>query len=171
MQEGGLVPIVLVPDHAQIGLAGAGDGLARRREWLAAGGVTPKDLFLGASSDLAGLRLLFVAGASFEDSQQLAVRARAAGVLVNVEDVPELCDFHVPATLRRGDLLISISSGGKAPGLAKLIREWLDARFGPQWAYHVDALSHRRSQWRAEGYPPGEVAQRTRAFVEERHWL
>jgi precorrin-2 dehydrogenase/sirohydrochlorin ferrochelatase len=98
-------------------------------------------------------------------------QARPAGILVNVEDVPELCDFHVPATVRRGDLLLSISTGGKAPGLARLIREWLEARFGPQWSYRLDHLGQRRAQWRGDGQSPSEVSRRTREFVEQRHWL
>jgi precorrin-2 dehydrogenase / sirohydrochlorin ferrochelatase len=166
-----LVPIVVVPDNTKIGLAGGGDGLVRRQDWLAEAGVTPVSVPLNATDALSGLRLLFIAGVPLEEASALAERARAAGVLVNVEDVPQFCDFHVPATVRRGDLLLSVSTGGRAPGLSKLIREWLDERFGPQWSYHLDNISHRRAQWRAEGHAPGDVAQRTREFVEKRQWL
>ena len=54
---------------------------------------------------------------SSEISAALAGRARAQGILVNVEDEPLLCDFHVPATVRRGDLLLTVSSAGRSPGL------------------------------------------------------
>jgi precorrin-2 dehydrogenase/sirohydrochlorin ferrochelatase len=164
-----VLPIVLVPDSAKIGLAGAGDALARRKDWLAQAGIEPVAVSLDARP--AGLRLLFVAGVPLADAERLAGQARAAGILVNVEDVPELCDFHVPATVRRGDLLLSISTGGKAPGLARLIREWLEARFGPQWSYRLDHLGQRRAQWRGDGQSPSEVSRRTREFVEQRHWL
>jgi precorrin-2 dehydrogenase/sirohydrochlorin ferrochelatase len=164
-----VIPIVLVPDSAKIGLAGAGDALARRKDWLVQTGVEPVRVSEG--SEITGLRLLFVAGMPLAEAERLAGRARAAGILVNVEDVPELCDFHVPATVRRGDLLLSISTGGKAPGLARMIREWLEARFGPQWSYRLDHLGQRRLQWRGEGQSASEVSRRTREFVEQRHWL
>jgi precorrin-2 dehydrogenase/sirohydrochlorin ferrochelatase len=154
-----------------VGLAGSGEGWVRRHDLLQQAGIEPIAITLDGLDRIAGLRLLFVAGANAADSEQLAASARAAGVLVNVEDVPQLCDFHVPATVRRGDLLLSVSTGGKAPGLAKLIREWLDERFGPQWSYRLDHLGHQRSQWRAEGHSPSDVSQRTREFVEERRWL
>lgn len=164
-----MLPLTLDPQKAAIGLAGAGEGWARRYALLAGAGVEPIPIPL--SGPVASLRLLFIAGASEADSRRLANAARAAGVLVNVEDVPELCDFHVPAIVRRGDLLLSVSTSGKAPGLAKLIRQWLDNRFGPDWSYRTDHLAHRREQWRAEGQSPSDVSLRTRAFVEERQWL
>jgi precorrin-2 dehydrogenase/sirohydrochlorin ferrochelatase len=170
-REASLVPVVLVPGKTRIGLIGSGDALARRLAWLIEGGAEPVLLPQDRLSDIASLRHLFVAGLPLADATILAEQARASGVLVNVEDVPELCDFHVPATVRRGDLLLSISTGGKTPGLAKLIRAWLDRRFGPEWSYRVDHLGHRRSQWRAEGQSPSEISQRTREFVEERRWL
>jgi len=77
--------------------------------------------------------------------------AREQGILVNVEDVPELCDFHVPATIRRGDLLLTVSTGGKAPGLAKLIREWLEKKLGLEWSDRLHELAQARARWRGEG--------------------
>ena len=167
-----MLPVILSPHGAKIGLAGAGEGFSRRKALLEQSGVMePVSIAWDATDSLAGLWLLFVAGVPSETAVALATHARAAGVLVNVEDVPELCDFHVPATVRRGDLLLTVSTGGKAPGLAKLIREWLDSRFGSEWPYRIDHLAHRRAQWRTEGDSPSDVSRRTRAFVEERRWL
>ncbi len=64
-------------------------------------------------------------------------RARALGVLVNVEDVLPLCGFHVPAVVRRGDLLLTASAGGQVPGLARALRESLADQFGPEWTDRV----------------------------------
>lgn len=163
-----MLPIVLTT-ATKIGLAGAGDGFARRHTYLTEASVEP--VLIAEDADLSGLRLLFVAGLERAQSERLATRARGAGVLVNVEDVPELCDFHVPANVRRGDLLLTVSTGGHAPGLARIIREWLANRFGPEWSYRVDHLAHRRAQWRSEGNTPSQVSARTRDFVEERRWL
>jgi hypothetical protein len=74
---------------------------------------------------LAPLQLLFVAGLDEGEARHLAARARAFGVLVNVEDVLPLCDFHVPAIVRHGDLLLTASTGGAAPGLSRALREHL----------------------------------------------
>ncbi len=120
---------------------------------------------------LDNIRLLFVAGLPREQAGPLAARARALGVLVNVEDDTALCDFHVPAIVRRGDLLLSISTGGRSPGLARLLREWLANRFGPEWGDYLDHAGRSRAAWLAEGLPGSEVSRRTRALAEDRRWF
>jgi precorrin-2 dehydrogenase/sirohydrochlorin ferrochelatase len=166
-----LLPIVLNEKAIRVGLVGAGEALERRRVSLAEAGVTPVLVPLDGSPALTGLRLLYVAGIPKSQAAKLAAQARAAGILVNVEDIPELCDFHAPATVRRGDLLVTVSTGGRAPGLARLIRQWISARLGSEWSHQLDAVSQRRATWRAEGLSPSDVSQRLRAFVSERNWL
>src|SRR5579862_1998068 len=70
-------------------------------------------------AEVAALRVLFVAGLSATDSAHLAAFARDHRVLVNIEDSPPLCDFHLPAVVRRGDLVLSVSTGGRSPTLAR----------------------------------------------------
>ena len=167
-----MLPIVLDPDSLAIGLSGAGDGMERRLAALAAAGVFPAPVPVDADNEaLKGLAVLFVAGLPLAESRALAVRARLNGVLVNVEDVPALCDFHVPAVVRRGDLLVSVSTGGKAPGLARLIRLWLERRLGSEWGTHLDDVAQAREGWRATGHSLAEVSRRTRALVREKGWL
>jgi precorrin-2 dehydrogenase/sirohydrochlorin ferrochelatase len=166
-----LLPILLTKT-TRIGLAGQGDGLGRRAALLVEAGVNPVLLAADAGDDeLAGLRLLFVAGLPETAARLLASRARAKGVLVNVEDVPDLCDFHVPAIVRRGDLVLSVSTGGRVPGLARRLREGLERQFGPEWSGRLDELSDAREGWRAEGLAPQDVSQRTRERIAERGWL
>lgn len=164
-----MLPIVLTPEAARIGLIGEGEGLERRRALLAGAGIAPVELAPGA--DLRSLAVVFVAGLEAERSQILAQRARRAGVLVNVEDIPDLCDFHVPAILRRGDLMFSVSTHGRSPGLARRLREWLEARFGAEWEQHSDELGGLRERWRREGVPIDEISGRTRRIIEEKGWL
>lgn len=164
-----MLPIVLDRNVERIGLAGLGEAGERRRQWLVAAGVNPEDIRL--PDPLQGLKFLFVTGHTRADASALASRARAAGVLVNVEDEPALCDFHVPALVRRGDLVISVSTGGRAPGLAKLLREWLDARFGLEWANYLDQASDARAAWRAEGARAAELSRRTRALAAQGNWF
>jgi precorrin-2 dehydrogenase/sirohydrochlorin ferrochelatase len=167
-----LLPIVLSETAVHIGLMGEGDAFERRRAMLAEAGVTP--IHISSDSDgsvLKGLRILFVAGLDVAASERLTRQARALGVLVNVEDVPALCDFHVPAAVRRGELIVTVSTGGKSPGLARLIREWLEHKLGSEWSGRLRELATSRAQWRGQGYSPSEVSRRTRDYVGEREWL
>lgn len=170
--EPALLPLVLDPGNNAVGLAGAGEGLARRAAMLAEAGVEPVPIAPQACrAELQSLAILFVAGLSPARSAALAARARSAGVLVNVEDQPSLCDFHVPAAIRRGDLLVTVSTSGKAPGLAKLLRQWIERRLGLEWTEHVNEVASARVGWRRSGTTPPEVSRRTAALVEQRGWL
>ena len=164
-----MLPIVLTPHAAQIGLIGQGEALERRRSLLAGAGIRP--VLLAPDAEFGAVRVLFVAGLDPATAAGLAGRARRTGILVNVEDIPDLCDFHVPAILRRGDLLFSVSTRGRAPGLARRLREWLEQHFGPEWEEWSAELGQVRERWRGEGVSPGEISDRTRKIIEEKGWL
>jgi precorrin-2 dehydrogenase/sirohydrochlorin ferrochelatase len=167
-----MLPIVLDPTTIAVGLAGAGGGLAKRKAALTEAGLTPLAIGPDApESAISVLNLLFVAGLDRTRSARLAQLARNAGVLVNVEDVPELCDFHVPAAVRRGDLLLTISTGGRAPGLSRILREWLETRFGDEWTARVEDIGSARATWRDDGLSPSQVSQNTRDLVAKKGWL
>jgi precorrin-2 dehydrogenase / sirohydrochlorin ferrochelatase len=169
-----MLPIVIDPAAVRVGVAGQGDGLHRRLKVLSDAGLAEPIVFDGvlpAESDLLGLRILFVAGWGRERSHAIAAVARTAGLLINVEDQPELCDFHVPAAVRRGDLLLTVSTGGQSPGLARLLREKLERLFGPEWRGRVEAIAQERAEWRAAGLDPGSVSARTRDLINARGWL
>lgn len=164
-----MLPITLDPTRVKVGLMGAGEALSRRRSHLAEAGVQPMELSEGDTEGLGKLSLLYVAGLDRASSAALAARAQALGVLVNVEDEPALSDFHVPSTVRRGNLLLAISSGGRSPGLVRFIREWLAGQFDASWSERVEELGRTRAAWRAKGMPSSKVAERTRAIAAE--WL
>ncbi len=167
-----MLPIILNPAIARVGLAGLGEGLSRRKEVLWAAGIAPLPIAADADAEaLQDLQVLFVAGLSPQQSTRLAKAARTAGVLVNIEDQPALCDFHMPAVVRRGDLLVTISTGGKAPGLARLIREWIERRLGLEWAGLLEDIARARTAWKREGRSLGEVSQKTRDYVRDRELL
>lgn len=171
-QKGIMLPIVFDPATIAVGLAGAGEGWARRKAMLEQAGVSPLTIAPDAlQSAILSLTVLFVTGLERPASARLAQLARDAGVLVNVEDVPELCDFHVPATVRRGDLLLTISTGGRAPGLSRILREWLEGRFGAEWTARLEDLGSARATWREDGLSPPQVSQNTRDLVTKRGWL
>lgn len=165
-----MLPIALDPTTVRIGLAGQGEGLERRRRLLAGGGVE-QPVSVEEGTPLEGLSLLFVAGLDRASSAALAERARAAGALVNVEDVPDLCNFHVPAILRRGDLAFTVSTNSKAPGLSRLLRERLGRLFGPEWEERTNTIAAARTDWRQQGLAPDAVSQRVRDLVHREGWL
>jgi precorrin-2 dehydrogenase/sirohydrochlorin ferrochelatase len=166
-----MLPLVLDPDHIRVGLIGQGAGHDRRAALLADSGVDTMVLPEKPSdAALKPLTVLFVAGLAADAARDLAARARALGVLVNVEDVPTLCDFHVPARVRRGDLLLTVSTGGKVPGLARVLREWLAGHFGPEWTGRLNDLAGARARWRAEGLPPDRVLGNVREQLAQMGW-
>jgi siroheme synthase-like protein len=95
--------------------------------------------------DLAGAVLCVAHAAEPAVRAAIAADARAAGVLVNVvDDVPN-CDFAAPAIVRRGDLVVAIGTGGRAPALASRLRAELGRRFGPEWTELVDVVGRVRN--------------------------
>ena len=97
-------------------------------------------------ADLAGAALCVASAPEPGVRDAVAADARAAGVLVNVmDDVPN-CDFAAPALVRRGDLVIAVGTGGRAPALASRLRAELGERFGPGWAELVDVVGRVRAE-------------------------
>ncbi len=74
--------------------------------------------------------------------------AAAEGALVNTADQPELCDFIMPAVVRRGDIAIAISTGGTSPGLAAQLRRRIERIVGPEYAKLTELLSQARPKIR-----------------------
>jgi siroheme synthase-like protein len=96
-------------------------------------------------ADLTGAVLCVASAPEPGIRDAIAADARAAGVLVNVmDDVPN-CDFAAPAIVRRGDLVIAIGTGGRAPALASRLRAELATRFGPEWTELVDVVGRVRT--------------------------
>ena len=167
-----MLPLVLNPVHIKVGLAGQGAGRDRRAALLADAGVEVRLLPDVIPDALLGdLQILFVAGLQESQARELAARARALGVLVNVEDTPSLCDFHVPAIMRRGELLLTASTGGQVPGLSRALRERLADDFGPEWTARLKELGTARAKWRSQGLSPHEVSRQVREMVQRMGWL
>jgi precorrin-2 dehydrogenase/sirohydrochlorin ferrochelatase len=101
-------------------------------------------------SDLEGCFLVIVATSSHELQKRIHRLAKQHGVLCNVVDVPELCDFYYPAVVKRGALQIAISTGGESPALAQRLRKELDAQFGPEYGDWLAELGEARKTIRAE---------------------
>ena len=77
--------------------------------------------------DFEGAQVVFSAFASREEDERVAAAARAAGALVNVADRSDLCDFYMPAIIRRGPVSIAVSTDGASPALAARLRTQIEA--------------------------------------------
>ncbi len=109
--------------------------------------------------DLAGAFLVVCATDSTEVNRAVYQEAEGQGCLVNVVDVPELCNFIVPSIVKRGPLQIAISTGGAAPVVAKRIRRELEAAYGEEWECYV-ALLGRIRRLVLERVPGGEPVRK-----------
>jgi siroheme synthase-like protein len=96
-------------------------------------------------ADLDGAALCVAASPDPAERAAIAAAARERGVLVNVMDDVACCDFAAPAVVRRGELLIAISTGGRSPALARRLRVELADRYGPEWAEVVELLGRVRA--------------------------
>ena len=84
----------------------------------------------------------------------IAERLRARGVLVNVADRPELCDFTLPSVLERGPMLVAVSSGGASAGLTKALRLRLEALLPEALGRLAEALGAARGRIKARWPDP-----------------
>lgn len=133
---------------------GAGEAAeAKRRLVERAGGQVIDDLQEGIDK---GARLAFIAHDSETAAQGDAIRARCAGLLVNVTDRPALCDFTVPSILDRSPVLVAIGTGGASAGLAKQLRLRLEQLLPQALGALAAALGGARAALRARFPDAGE---------------
>jgi precorrin-2 dehydrogenase/sirohydrochlorin ferrochelatase len=94
--------------------------------------------------DCAGAALVFSATDNPAVSRTVFDDCRRMGALVNSADQPVLCDFIMPAVMRRGDIAIAISTGGTSPGLAARLRQKIASLIGPEYGRLAQLLSKAR---------------------------
>src|SRR5689334_19638384 len=174
-----MLPLVLDVTRLRLALIGNGPAAARRLALLDEAGAADIIVYAPAPiaalarragdrlvrrlphpEELAAARVVFVSEPSSEN-RTLAQAARAAGVLVHVEDEPALSDVHAPAVMRRGDLVIAVSTGGRSPALAAEIKRFLQTLFGAEWRGRLEELTLLRRRWRRSGADHAGVAART----------
>jgi precorrin-2 dehydrogenase/sirohydrochlorin ferrochelatase len=121
--------------------------------WARAGKIT-LELRAFNTEDLDGTFLAVVASASRALNESIYRAAQRRGVLCNVVDDPEHCDFYYPAVVRRGDLQIAISTNGQSPSLSQRLRQQLERQFGPGYAQWVAELGETRKLVMASDLDP-----------------
>jgi precorrin-2 dehydrogenase / sirohydrochlorin ferrochelatase len=95
--------------------------------------------------DLASAFMVIAATDDEQTQQAVQAEADCENILLNVVDVPDRCSFIVPSILSRGDLTISVSTGGKSPALAKQVREELEGSFDPEYGRYLEFLGSLRA--------------------------
>ncbi|MCX7908977.1 MAG: bifunctional precorrin-2 dehydrogenase/sirohydrochlorin ferrochelatase [Ignavibacteria bacterium] len=103
--------------------------------------------------DLAGYNLIFVATDDKEVDTLIKKEADKIGAIVNFADKPELCDFIVPSFIKRGDLVISISTQGKVPFLSRYFREILEKKVPKGMKDYVEISAYFRSKLKELAVP------------------
>jgi len=119
--------------------------------------------------DLAGAFLAVAATGDRAETARIFAEAEREGVLLNAVDDPVHCHFAVPAVLRRGDLVVTVSTGGRAPGYAGRLRDELGRAVGAEYGTLVDLIGDVRAELRAERSPDAtfdQWAQRWRAALD-----
>jgi len=101
-------------------------------------------------------RLAFVALDDAREAEAAAARLKAKGLLVNVADRPELCDFTVPSILDRDPVLIAVGTGGASAGLTKHLRLRLERLLPGSLGALAEALGSARGALRARWPNPSE---------------
>ena len=115
--------------------------------------------------DLDGARLAIAATNVHTVNEAIMTAGHERGILVNVVDVPDLCDFYVPATIKRGDVLIAISTSGSCPALAKRLRQELEAKIGPEYETYATLLATLRQTLKARVTNSHRRVQAEEAFL------
>ncbi|MBU0484248.1 MAG: bifunctional precorrin-2 dehydrogenase/sirohydrochlorin ferrochelatase [Proteobacteria bacterium] len=98
------------------------------------------------SGDLRQAFLVIAATDDPEAQRIIAAEADEYNILLNVADVPKWCNFILPATVSRGDLTVSVSTGGKSPALARKLRRQLELQFGPEYEVLLIILGEVRTK-------------------------
>lgn len=94
----------------------------------------------------ADVRVAILATANRATNEHIYHQAKAKGILTNVADTPDLCDFYLGSTVTKGHLKIGISTNGQSPTFAKRVRELLESILPDETNELVENLNKIRNQ-------------------------
>ncbi|MFP7753557.1 bifunctional precorrin-2 dehydrogenase/sirohydrochlorin ferrochelatase [Thermodesulfobacteriota bacterium B35] len=109
-----------------------------------------------AEGDLDNAFLVFAATDNRRVQEAVCRDAGRNGMLINVADDPDHCAFQVPATVHRGDLTLSVATGGRSPAVAAMVRRQLERDFGREYAVLLELVAMIREHVLADGRSPQE---------------
>jgi precorrin-2 dehydrogenase/sirohydrochlorin ferrochelatase len=169
-----LYPVNLVLEGRRCVVIGGGAVAARKVEGLVAAGaavvviapeISSSIRELGVSlvqrgyrpGDLAGAWLAIAATDDPGVNRLVHADGEAAGVWINAADDPQACAFTLPAVVRRGPVMVTVSTAGRSPALAGWIRGQVAAQLGPEVGLLAELLSEARDQLKAAGRSTEDV--------------
>jgi siroheme synthase-like protein len=122
----------------------APDATPPLRELAAEGSIKWEQRTYAGAEDLEGVFIVIAATSDTDVNIRVYEDAERRAMLVNVVDVPPLCNFILPAIFRTGPLAIAISTAGASPALAKRIKAQIAAEYGPPYARLAELLNEVR---------------------------
>jgi precorrin-2 dehydrogenase / sirohydrochlorin ferrochelatase len=131
----------------------------RANEWVRSQALAGKVVWHRrrfAAADVEHAFLVIAATNSNTTNEAVFQACVKRGVLCNVVDDPERCDFFYPAVVRRGPLLIAISTSGRSPALARRLRIDLEQQFGSEYSAWVEQVGEMRQKLRRKDIPPAD---------------
>ncbi len=119
-----------------------------------------------AEGDLNGVFLVIGATDDRKVNEKVARAARERGTLCNVVDQPDLCNFITPALVTRGELQISVSTGGGSPTLTQRVKREIAALVGEEYGVLLELAAEMRAEAKDRIADFGRRKDVLRAFVE-----
>ncbi len=164
-----MLPITLDIKALKVVVVGQGRATSKRLEMLKEAGATDVTHYTTPPVEDAydGAQIVFVGDFDDQESAKIAETVRSKNILLNIEDKKPYCDFHIPAMVRRGDLLIAVSTSGASPRLSAILRDFFEEEFGPEWVNNLQVIRMEREKWLKEGLSYDELIARSDALFEE----
>lgn len=107
-------------------------------------------------TDLDGMFLVICATDNERLNLQVSIDAENLNMLCNIADRPDACNFILPALVKRGDLVIAVSTSGKSPAFAKKLRKDLEKQYGPEYADFLELMGAIRKKLLRTSHEPEE---------------
>jgi precorrin-2 dehydrogenase/sirohydrochlorin ferrochelatase len=117
--------------------------------------------------DMESAFAVIVATDCGETNQQVGRDAARTRVLLNVVDIPSLCNFIAPSVIKRGPLTIAVSTGGVSPAMARTIRRELEMRYGAEFSGYLRFMGKLRKKALEEIRDKGEREQFLKGLASE----
>jgi precorrin-2 dehydrogenase/sirohydrochlorin ferrochelatase len=117
--------------------------------------------------DLQGVSLVIASSADPQLNKEICRLCQEDTILCNIVDDPERGSFIVPALHRQGDLILTVSTSGASPALAKKIKNELAAKYGPEYDLWLRLLARIRKLLLGYHYPTQENTRIFRSLIED----
>jgi precorrin-2 dehydrogenase/sirohydrochlorin ferrochelatase len=101
--------------------------------------------------EVAGYRLVIAATNDAKTNRAVFEDGETAGVWVNSADDPASCSFTLPSVLRRGPVMVAVSTGGRSPALASWLRDRIGGEIGPEYEVLAGLLAEARAEVKRSG--------------------